>query len=403
MKATKHEKAFKVVYFKEMKAIFRDKRMMASLFAPIIIMPAFVAVIGFIIFSFMTQTVTVGINDLNSPLVTAIQSETPNVEFVQITDAVQQIQSGEIIASVDVPLDFQQKIDQFQPVEIQVVTEPSNQKAESITGSISSYVTKQNAALLDTVLTNNGIDIQTKNLVTITEASLSSSGEIKEPDLSDTILSSVASFIPMLLIFASVGGVLAIATELGAAEKEKNSFEILLATKADRGQIITGKLLTILTFGLLSFLSFCVVIGIFIAVPALFFPGIAENLGTLLSPITLLLLATILILTSFFISCLSLIISMSAKSYKEAQSYLGYLSLVLIIPSYLTMFSDIRNIPFWQLNIPLINHIAIMKQIISGIFIWQNIAIVIVWSIIYILLTIYSLRYFLTKEKFLFR
>ena len=225
MKATKHEKAFKVVYYKEMKAIFRDKRMMASLFAPIIIMPVFVAVIGFIIFGFMTQTVTVGINDLNSPLVAAIQAENPNVEFVQITDAVQQIQNGEIIASVDVPVDFQQKLNQLQPVEIQVVTEPSNQKAESITGSIATYVTKQNTALLDTVLANNEIDIKTKSLITIAEASLSSSGEIKEPDLSDTILSSVASFIPMLLIFASVGGVLAIATELGAAEKEKNSLK----------------------------------------------------------------------------------------------------------------------------------------------------------------------------------
>ncbi|TLG75271.1 ABC transporter permease [Culicoidibacter larvae] len=398
----KPRNAVMVVYLKEMKSIFRDKRMIMAMIAPIFIMPIVIVIVGLLAYSFFSRPVTIGVNNMNNPIVAALQEQRPNSEFVETTNFQQEIENGTIAIGINVPDDYQAKLDALESITVEIISEPTNQASTDVASDVTYVISKVNENILNQQLIANNINPDITHLVQEQKINITSSGVSDGNDVIGGAIAGLISFLPMMLIFAGNGATFSIATELGAAEKERNSFEILLSTKADRVQILTGKLLTVISFGLISSLIF--VGGILIyTIPIFFFPEVMAVIGSYISLPMVLITCVLILVMSLFMSTIALTISLIAKSYKEAQTYLGYMSLIFLVPSYITMFSDIRNVPFWQLNLPFINMIVTMKQVMSGIYIWPNILITIAWNLIYVVLALILIRRLLTREQFLFR
>jgi sodium transport system permease protein len=118
---------------------------------------------------------------------------------------------------------------------------------------------------------------------------------------------------------------------------------------------------------------------------------------------SIIIIALICISLSLIFSALQLVVSVYARSFKEASTYLSPLLVIIMVPSYLTMFIDSKAIPSMFFNIPLLNSVSLIKEVTVGIFNVQHIVIVLAWSLVYIALSMVFALSMFKKESVVFR
>jgi sodium transport system permease protein len=166
--------------------------------------------------------------------------------------------------------------------------------------------------------------------------------------------------VPLFLLLAASVSPLPAALDLGAGEKQRQSLEFLLAATPHRGGIFLGKALAVAVTGLLGVLGF--IAGIVIAntlVPELLsidLTGIRRGAGVFLTGAGL---ALLLVMT---ISVLELVLSITARTPREAQGY--FLPFLLLISGigYTVLLTDIWYAPAWMLHTPLLNIAVLLKM-----------------------------------------
>ena len=150
-----------------------------------------------------------------------------------------------------------------------------------------------------------------------------------------------------------------LAMDTTAGEKERKSLEPLLINPVPRWQIMSGKMITTTVFAMaslaLTLVSFRIVLP-YMPVGA-FGMDLTLGLGTLLkillvvSPVAILAAALLTLLASF------------AKSYREAQSYMGLVILIPMVPSLIFMANPVKA-ESWMMNIPLFSQNMLIGEII---------------------------------------
>lgn len=213
-----------------------------------------------------------------------------------------------------------------------------------------------------------------------------------------------ATIIPYLLIFLCLVGATYIAIDLTAGERERGTLETLLVSPAGRVEIIVGKLLTVfavsMTSVILSLASMAITQALF---------GEEASKENLLPTITLsvplkamgLMLLLILPLSITF-SSLTIAMSLFAKSYKEAMSYLSPLMLFAILPTMLPMLPGFKpSLPFAM--IPVANASVAMSQILKDQYSWSFIAITFATLFALAAISLMLAVNLFNKERVLFR
>jgi sodium transport system permease protein len=190
--------------------------------------------------------------------------------------------------------------------------------------------------------------------------------EIKEQAKEGTnfFTNFLVSFALIYLVMIITITAMNITTDVIAGEKERGTFETLLTFPLTSNEIISGKLLSIVISCIISSL-----IGISTAIPAFMF--IKNNTDTFadfnftINVKTMLLAVGTLVILSALIGVISIFLCGRAKSFKEAQSKVSFLSFVSIIP----MFTSMMNVSSEYLYmIPIANGGTILNDIfINGI------------------------------------
>ncbi|OPL19320.1 MAG: hypothetical protein AVO35_11275 [Candidatus Aegiribacteria sp. MLS_C] len=168
----------------------------------------------------------------------------------------------------------------------------------------------------------------------------------------------------MFVIFCFMGAMYP-AIDLAAGEKERGTLETLLTSPVNRMQILVGKvgvvILTGITSAAVSFVGLYAGVRYMGSIP----PELFHLLLSILRPGTVLFLLTLLLPLTVFFASLLLSLSFTARSYKEAQSKLGPLMPVIIIPAFIGM---LPGIGFNALTavIPVLNVTLATKQVIAG-------------------------------------
>lgn len=393
-----------LVLKKELKDIFRDRKAVISgILIPLLLFP--------IVFGLMGNTMK-GINEKleknleiaivdegNSSLKEFIKKQS-GVKLKQSKDIYEDIKSGKILLAIEIPKDLDTNIDNENVNNVKIIYDNSSNNAEMALSRIKSFIELYSKEIVSKRLIARNIDINILNPIEIEEKTISDAGE----GFAKQMLSLL---FPMMILLYSATGTIPAASDLGAGEKERGTLEPLLTTQAGRMSLLWGKFLSITVFGLITtvFSMIGLVIsmnqsgGLFDASSMGIEGGIAPSLDTK----TFLIIGLIGILTTMMFGALELAISIYAKSFKEAQTYLSPVSILVMVPVFLTYMMDAKDIPSHYFHIPLVNISCVLKEIIVGIFNPAHISITIVWIIVYVLVAILFARFMFNREDVIFR
>ncbi|WP_027877527.1 ABC transporter permease [Meiothermus cerbereus] len=186
-----------------------------------------------------------------------------------------------------------------------------------------------------------------------------------------------AFLIPYFLIVFIQSGGMPVAVDATAGEKEKGTLEALLAAPVPLVQILLGKGLAVFVMSLLS--TFAAIAGLLLGggvfrnlfavqIQAVQNGGNAVQLGGALALDPLGYLSIVLTAVLFALLVIAIMISLGlyARTFKEAQSYMSPLMLVMIIPILFLQFSDFLKLQDWYFALPFVGVVLALDSIVKG-------------------------------------
>ncbi|NRA10747.1 MAG: ABC transporter permease [Crocinitomicaceae bacterium] len=172
--------------------------------------------------------------------------------------------------------------------------------------------------------------------------------------------------LPYIFIAFGFIGCMYPAIDLFTGEKERGTIETLLTTPVLRWQILFGKMGVVVLSGLLA--ASCALLGLFISIEVLDIVDNEELLniihGILNFKFIIMLYALLIPLTVFFAGVM-IPIAVYAKSFKEAQSIITPLNIVMVLPAMVGFFPGIELDGTTAL-IPVVNVVLATKELIAG-------------------------------------
>jgi sodium transport system permease protein len=128
----------------------------------------------------------------------------------------------------------------------------------------------------------------------------------------------------------------------------------------------------------------------------------AEQFHLSISPQALAAVFVLVVPVAVLFSAALLAISLFAKSYKEAQSYISPLMIVVIVPAVASLMPGIEL--NWRLAlVPILNTSLVSKEIFTGTYHWNFIAVILVSSCVYAGLALAAAVRLFQREDVLFR
>ena len=214
--------------------------------------------------------------------------------------------------------------------------------------------------------------------------------------------SVIGGFLPYLFVLFAMMGCFHPATDLAAGEKERGTFETLLTIPATRLQILIGKFLVVTLSGLLS--AGLGLFGIYLTLQvAVDVPDrIQSVIVSILEVKSILTILSLLIPVTIFFAALLLMLSVYARSYKEAQSTINPLMIVVIVPVYVAAIPGVRLTPATAF-IPILNMSLAMKAVAAGTATLGLMVIVYVSLILMAALSLYFCAKMFERESAVFR
>ena len=218
------------------------------------------------------------------------------------------------------------------------------------------------------------LDIYKEKIIVERLKQLNVDGQILEPisitdvDMAtakETLGKAIGGFIPYVLVMFIFLGAMYPAIDLGAGEKERGSLETLLSSPATKFEITMGKLLVVsltgIVSGLVSVLGISSSLFFIDKIPA----QMQETILELINPFMISSIIILMIPIAIFFASMLLSISFYARSFKEAQSLMGPLNMVIIVPLFLSLGPGMEMDHATAL-MPLINVGLLTKEILAG-------------------------------------
>jgi sodium transport system permease protein len=171
----------------------------------------------------------------------------------------------------------------------------------------------------------------------------------------------ILNFIPLFIVLAAFTGGMQIATDSTAGERERGSLEPLLVNPAPRGAIAAGKWLAAAISAMLSValtLALCLVLLRALPLHDLgirFRMSPPQVAGMLAAGLPLCL----------FASAVQVYLATFARSFKEAQTYMGFLIMVPMLPGLLSSVYPITS-RAWMYPIPMLGQHLLLGDLLGG-------------------------------------
>jgi sodium transport system permease protein len=177
-------------------------------------------------------------------------------------------------------------------------------------------------------------------------------------------------FLPYVFIAFGFIGCMYPAIDLFTGEKERGTIETLLTVPVLRWKILIGKMMVVVCSGMLA--ASCALAGLFISIEFLDLTDNKELLGiihSILTPYFILSMFALLFPLVIFFAGLMIPIAIYAKSFKEAQSIITPLNIVVVLPSMIGFFPGVA-LDINTVFIPVINVVLATKELIAGTLSW---------------------------------
>lgn len=173
-------------------------------------------------------------------------------------------------------------------------------------------------------------------------------------------------FLPYIFIAFGFIGCMYPAIDLFTGEKERGTLETLLTVPVSRWKILVGKMLVVVSSGMLA--ATCALLGLFISIEFLDLAANKELLDVIhsvLTPTFIISMFALLMPLVIFFAGVMIPIAIYAKSFKEAQSIITPLNIVMVLPAMIGFFPGIE-LNFTTAFIPVVNVVLATKELIGG-------------------------------------
>jgi sodium transport system permease protein len=220
--------------------------------------------------------------------------------------------------------------------------------------------------------------------------------------------STVGGFIGYLVVLLCMTGAMYPAIELTAGEKERGTMETILSSPISRMDLVLGKFFLVLSASLctaaLSVLSMGVSFSLLRHFKASSGSGRGDAAALLLQlgPKAVLFIFVMALPLAVLFSSVLMTIALFAKSHKEAQSYLTPMTFLVVIPAIASLLPGVELTPKLAV-IPILNTSLVCKEIMTGTYHWNSIAIIFASTCVYAAAALFLAFKTFQRESVLFR
>lgn len=369
---------------KELRSIFRDKKTILRMLLFPLIIPAMIMLYGTIYDNMDSESNTyqIGINyEISAPEEEIAKSL--NIEYIYYkeTDDLEKAYQNEEIEGY---LTYEENT-------YTIYTEQGNTTGLTINSLLSEYLETYNTYLTNTYLVNEGIDLDKAY----------NHFEIQYEDLSTTdyflqlLLTVSLTYIIMSICLSASN----MATSATAAEKENGTLETILTFPIKKTELIVGKYLASVIIGFITSLIGLVLMLISLSIAKDVYT-MFENFNLIINFKTILGSLIIIFSASLFIAGAALALTCFSKTYKEAQSASQMLSMLSIIPMFVSLIEIKLN--YYYYLIPICNYEQVLMDLFTSNINNTNILITFFSTIVYIVIVIIYIIKAYNSEKILF-
>ncbi len=358
------------VYLKELLELSRDRKtLMFVILLPIVIFPVIFAVLGLVAANVTASTKAeehryVIVHGERAPAFTEKLFYHKNFKKVETEltepDALKQaIRDGKFELAVIIPADFDAARQSQTEWTIIYNTAPMlDMIGNYLRELVDEYAGQLQKERLESVgLTGAAADAVLKPV----KLNKISTAENRE-DLGEKL----GGWIAYLLVPLCLMGCSYPAIDIGAGEKERGTLETLLICPISRTELVLGKFFTVLTTGLatalitvFSFGGWGYLIGSLAGV------DIVAKTMQMLGLLDLLLILAMLVPLTMIFSSILLSLSIYARSFKEAQNYVGPLSVLVFVPLAVALMPGVELNSTTAL-VPMTNISLCIKELVKG-------------------------------------
>lgn len=176
----------------------------------------------------------------------------------------------------------------------------------------------------------------------------------------------IGGLLPYLFIIFCFTGSMYPAIDLAAGEKERGTLETLLTAPVHRRTLVLGKFLIVALAGVVS--ALIAVVGLAVVakqgirgVPDDVVAAVADSLD----PLSVAAVLALLVPLSSFFAAVLLMLSVYARSYKEAMSIVSPLMIVVLLPAMLALMPGTKLTVVTAL-VPVLNVSLATRELLSG-------------------------------------
>jgi sodium transport system permease protein len=360
------------VYLKELTELLRDKKtLIFVILLPVLIFPVLFGVMGLVMSNVSRQAEAeehryVLINaDKATEFADALfyhkNFKKMTTDLTEPAALKQAIRDGKFDVAIVIPADFDPAAGHIRQSKWLLIHNSSSQLdmiSKHFTELLKTYSTKlQQAKLL-------ALGVSVENIPAVLEPVAVE--KLNTAESRENIGELIGGWIAYLLIPLCLAGASYPAMDIGAGEKERGTLETLLICPIARTSIVLGKFLTVLTTGLLtaaitvvSFGGWGYLIGSIAGV------DVVEKTMSTLGLLDLTLILALLIPLTATLAAVLLSLSIYARSYKEAQNYIGPLTMVVFMPLVISILPGIEL--NWKMAlVPVLNVALGIKELVKG-------------------------------------
>lgn len=395
-----------IVYRKEIVDSLRDRRTVISMIAvPLLVMPL----------------LTIGMGALSVSLVGQAKKETPRVmilggddsphlmaELRQLKDLrivpaspdfAEEISNKEIRAAAEIPEGFEAKIAAGEFTTVKIYMYEGELKSSFGADRLQRFFREFRDRTIRDQLEARQLPDSLMHPFNIAQQNVAPPEKVGGAIL--------GGLVPYFVILLCLTGAMYPAMDLTAGEKERGTIETILCSPVSRTHLVLGKFLMVLTAsiatGVLAITSMAVCFGAGKSMLLSITNGTADAaLQITITGKAIVSVFFVVLPLAVFFSAALLALSLFAKSFKEAQSYISPLMIVLGLPAIAALLPGVELSPTLAL-VPVLNTSLVSKEIITGIYRWDLIALIFLSSSAYAVAALAVAVKLFQREDVLFR
>ncbi|OUP01047.1 ABC transporter [Drancourtella sp. An210] len=357
----------KTIYKKELARIFKDKKMIFSVFfLPVLLMVGIMALVGSLSKSEMEKiqehkSIVYMINQPDS-FAQFMEAADFNISVKDIAtdaefeNAKTKLRDGDADLIIEFPDNFDQVIASYQEgqdvPQIKTYYNPSEDYSSSAYETISTQGLEAYRQILlsQRIGDLNGIQIFTVN---------TDNPDMVVQDDQKASGKALGMMLPYFITILLFAGAMGLGVDMVAGEKERGTMASLLVTQVKRKSIVLGKVFALMTLSGISSVIYIVVMGVS-------FPKILGGDSGLNFEVTveqIVMIGALLVAIAFLYSSIIVLISVFAKDTKEASTYITPAYMVVLVIGLMTMFTT-KDAGTMEYMIPFYNTALALKGIL---------------------------------------